>query len=107
MSNIAEILRKAEYLQEESEYESEMDLTELYMMGRKCYCVKDYDGADYWWEKAARGHYIRAEQALIDLYNSQLKRKKYSIKRTSHSEAMGRKLSSWTGRWTNDMMFCQ
>ena len=99
MSNIAEILRKAEYFQDD--FEKEGDPLEFYKMGRMCYCVKDYDGAEYWWEKATRLQNEIARRALIDLYNNELKYKKFRTPYVpSHSEAKGRKWPVYTGRQT-------
>lgn len=110
MSNVAEILRKAEYFQNEQNYGKDEDSLEFYKMGRMCYCVKDYVGAEYWWEKAARNHYKPAKQALLELYDNQLKNKDYSIKKTSHSEAKGRIWPVYTGRqtetfWVRNLFF--
>ena len=111
MSNIAEILRKAEYFQEESDFEKEEDSIELYRMGRMCYCVKDYGGAEYWWEKAARQHDERAKNALIDLYNNELRFKDYRTPYIpSHSEAKGRIWPVYTGRqnstfWVKNLFY--
>lgn len=76
MSCIEEIIRKAEYFQKKSNYEQKDDVSiDQYKTGMMCYLMKDYDGAEYWWEQAARNHNKKAKAALLKLYNNELRHK--------------------------------
>lgn len=75
MANIAEILRKAEYIQNECKHVVEDDTITEYRMGYICYYNRDFDGAEYWWEKAARQHDLKSKKALLRLYDHELKYK--------------------------------
>ena len=74
MSNISDILTKAEFFSKDED-----DPLVQYKKGQSCYSAGDYDGAEYWWEKSARAHYFKAKQALLNLYDNELKNKYTNI----------------------------
>ncbi len=97
MSNINEILRKAECFQEDDVSDSAIDSNEQYRLGRICYSMKSFDDAEYWWEQAARNHHVQAKQALLSLYRKELRNKYNSSGRMSFNEAKGRRWPVSTG----------
>ena len=80
MSKINDIMRKAEFIQNGCQTVSNEDYLSDYRMGKMCYAMRDYDGAEYWWEKAAGQHCKEAKDALLRLYDNELRHKySYSI----------------------------
>ncbi|MBO4440449.1 MAG: hypothetical protein J5798_13990 [Spirochaetaceae bacterium] len=98
MSNIAEILRKVDSIQGNPLCKNEVDANDLYRRGIKCYHNKDFDGASYWWEQAARKHHEKSKKALLDLYFKERRDMMNFTHITTYSEAKGRKWPISTGR---------
>ena len=80
--NINEIIKRAELVQKQKECKVNEDILSDFYRGQKCYNNRDFDGAEYWWEKAARTHDKKAKEALLKLYKKELKHKyDYSVLR--------------------------
>lgn len=75
MSNVNEIMRKVEFFQNGCKVVSNENSLSYYRMGKMCYSIKDFDGAEYWWEKGASNHDKKSKDALINLYFHELKHK--------------------------------
>ena len=69
MSNISEIMKKADFIQNGGKTNSNEDYLSYYRMGKMCYAIKDYDGADKEVLKDRfRNTAIRKMCAKIDTY---------------------------------------
>ena len=67
MSNVAEILRKADHLNGETVTPKNEEFLTYYKLGRKYFLKGDYRNAEYWWNKGVRKGCKKSKKALISL----------------------------------------
>ena len=75
MNDIAEIMRKAEFIQNGCKTKTTEDSFYYYKKGLICYKKEDFEGAEYWWNKGSRKNDKKSRDALTSLYFHELKHK--------------------------------
>lgn len=75
MNKVTEIMRKAEYIQNECNTKKKTVCFSYYKKGLSCYNKENFEGAEYWWNKGARENDKKSKDALTSLYFHELKYK--------------------------------